>query len=94
MNNLIKELSTPRHTKDGTLVGPTNLDRRAANAIKQLMLVNITNDLVVKTLTKQNQEMLSELEEYHNDKNTTTSDIISIDETNAVTDSTQLTLFD
>lgn len=89
MKNLIKELSTPRHNSEGLSIGPSNLERRAANAIKQVMLVNLTNDLVIKTLSKQLEELQNE-----KDKATTSSGTPSSNETDAVTDSTQLTLFE
>lgn len=53
MQNLIKELENPTHDSNGISVGPTSLQRRAANAIKQLVAVKLQNQQVIMTMEKE-----------------------------------------
>lgn len=62
MQELIKQLEEPRTDSQGNTIGPSNLTRRAANVIKQLLLVKQTDALVIQTLQKEVAELQRELE--------------------------------
>jgi hypothetical protein len=76
MQNLIKQLETPRSNIDGQMIGPSNLDRRAANAIKQLLLVLSNSDSHLNTLRKEivsltgeRDDLIKKLDSYRSTNN-------------------------
>lgn len=91
MQNLIKQLEHPRHTSEGKTIAPTNLDRRAARAIKELVNINHTNQFVIKTMQKDLDNMNKELNEI---KSYSVNGSTHIANTDTQTDSRQGTLFD
>lgn len=80
MQQLINQLEQPFSTGNGKIQHPTNLSRRAANAIKQLFNLYLSNMAVIKTLQKEVNELRKSI------------DISFTDPTG--TDSRQLKLFD
>jgi hypothetical protein len=72
MQNLINELERPRYDACNNLISPSNLNRRAASTIKQLVTINQTNALVIQTMQKDNDWLSKELNEIKN--NTTKPD--------------------
>lgn len=91
MQNLIQQLEQPRHNSDGKSFGPSNLDRRAARTIKELVTVNQTNSFVIKTMQKDLDSIRKELNEIKNFNDIGNTHITSTD---TQTDSAQYTLFD
>lgn len=70
MQELIKLLEQPRTDSEGKPIGPSNLNRRAADAIKQLLQIIANHDLNLQTLRK---DIVSLQEELNGLKNNNSS---------------------